>query len=150
MVGPGTGHAPFRGFVQERAQLRTNGAVVAPAVLYFGCRQRDVDWIYRDEMEAAAAADSSLSLHVALSREPQQSRQYVQDLMRQHGARLAALILEQGARVYVCGATAMGKAVKDTVIELLAAHGGKSAAAAADHVKKMQTDKKYVAELWES
>ncbi len=77
----GTGHAPFRGFVQERrflleqqksASSSSSSAqpLLAEAHLFFGCRRRDLDWIYRDEMEAAAKDGVVTSLELAFSREP--------------------------------------------------------------------------------
>jgi NADPH-ferrihemoprotein reductase len=51
MVGPGTGVAPFRGFVQERAEQAKKGENVGPTVLFYGCRRRNEDWLYKDEWE---------------------------------------------------------------------------------------------------
>jgi hypothetical protein len=83
LVCAGTGHAPFRGFVQERrflldqqqqssasASSSASAPLLAEAHLFFGCRRRDLDWIYRDEMEAAAKDGVVTSLELAFSREP--------------------------------------------------------------------------------
>lgn len=98
MIGPGTGLAPFRGFLQERAALKAEGATLGPALLFYGCRN-DSDFLYRDELQAAAR-DGLCELFVAFSR--QGPRIYVQDLIRKESAQVSAL-LEGGAYVYVCG-----------------------------------------------
>lgn len=100
MVGPGTGIAPFRGFLQERALLKTDGAALGPAKLFFGCRHPDQDFIYRGELEGFAA-DGVADLHVAFSRKDKE-KTYVQDLIRAERDAVWAM-LEAGGVVYVCG-----------------------------------------------
>ncbi|MCH2163880.1 MAG: cytochrome P450 [Marinovum sp.] len=100
MVGPGTGLAPFRGFLQERATLKAEGKDLGQATLFFGCRHPDQDYIYRDELEAFAA-DGITDLHVAFSRQ-EKRKVYVQDLLREQREQVWDM-LEAGAHVYVCG-----------------------------------------------
>lgn len=100
MIGPGTGVAPFRGFIEERRALRAGGARLGPAVLFFGCRRPDEDFIYRDELDTARA-DGLVELNVAFSRAGPE-RVYVQDLLLRERARIAAL-LDDDAVVFVCG-----------------------------------------------
>jgi len=95
MVGPGTGLAPMRGFLQERAARQAG-----ENVLFFGCRDED-DFLYREELEAHEAA-GRLQLFVAFSRKRGVPKTYVQQLIAEQSALLAELLL-RGAHVYVCG-----------------------------------------------
>ena len=100
MIGPGTGLAPFRGFLQQRAALKAEGKTLGPAMLFFGCRHPEQDFLYADELKAFAEL-GLVELHVAFSRagEP---KTYVQHLIAREATRVGALI-DAGAVIYVCG-----------------------------------------------
>src|SRR5258708_38162802 len=100
MTGPGTGLAPFRGFLQERAARKARGATLGPALLFFGCRHPDQDYLYADELKGFAA-DGIVELHVAFSRADRR-KTYVQNLIAAQQDRVWSLI-ENGATIYVCG-----------------------------------------------
>jgi len=100
MVGPGTGIAPFRGFLQERAALKADGKKLGPAILFFGCRHPEQDFIYSDELKGFEK-DGIADLHVAFSRK-EKKRVYVQDVLRDQRDAVWALI-EKGAKIFVCG-----------------------------------------------
>ncbi|KAK5064241.1 hypothetical protein LTR84_000074 [Exophiala bonariae] len=114
MVGPGTGVAPFRGFVHERAYQARAGRNVGRTVLFYGCRKKDEDFLYKDEWESHSSSfkKGQFSIHTALSREDHTKKVYVQDLIQDHADELKELILNQNAHVYVCGdASQMAKQV---------------------------------------
>jgi len=100
MIGPGTGLAPFRGFLRERAALKSQGKPLGEAILFFGCRHRQQDYIYAKELEAYAN-QGLMELFVACSR-MDAKKMYVQDLIREHW-RAVWKLLDAGAKIYVCG-----------------------------------------------
>src|SRR3954468_14335343 len=100
MIGPGTGLAPFRGFLQERAARKAKGAALGSAMLLFGCRHPEQDFLYADELKGFAAQGIT-ELHVAFSRGGG-PKTYVQDLIATQKDRVWSLI-ESGAIIYVCG-----------------------------------------------
>jgi sulfite reductase (NADPH) flavoprotein alpha-component len=97
MVGPGTGIAPFRAFLQERLATDAKGG----AWLFFGHQRRDSDFFYEEELAAFQSAGALTNLSLAWSRDGAE-KVYVQDRMRESGAELYAW-LERGAHFYVCG-----------------------------------------------
>jgi cytochrome P450/NADPH-cytochrome P450 reductase len=101
LVGPGTGIAPFRGFLRERAAQHKAGEKIARSLLFFGCRHPDHDFFYRDELEAFAAG-GVIDLHVAYSSLANSPHRYVQDALLAAADELWSAI-EDGAPIYVCG-----------------------------------------------
>jgi sulfite reductase (NADPH) flavoprotein alpha-component len=138
MVGPGTGVAPFLGFLEER---RARGAT-APNWLFFGEQRRATDFYYEDELDQLYRHGTLTRLDTAFSRD-QRAKVYVQDRMREHGARLWSW-LQDGAHFYVCGdATRMAKDVDRALRDIAVAHGGLDEDAAELYVKQLAADKRY-------
>ncbi|MDD4914311.1 MAG: sulfite reductase flavoprotein subunit alpha [Methylococcales bacterium] len=143
MVGPGTGIAPFRAFLQERECRRASGK----NWLFFGDRNAATDYIYREEIEAMQANGLLTRLDLAFSRD-QAEKIYVQDRMLENGAELYNW-LEQGAYFFVCGdAYRMAKDVDQALHEVIRKHGGKSLLEAADYVNQLKKDKRYVRDVY--
>ena len=123
LIGPGTGFAPFRGFLQERERQRTNGVATGPIHVFFGCKHPDHDWLCRDEMERWAA-DGLITLHRAHSAVDGYPYAYVQHALAGAGDALWPL-LAQDAQVFVCGdGRNMAPAVRDALIAIHVAHNG--------------------------
>lgn len=154
MIGPGTGLAPMRALLQERkfqqeAQKKGKNAVVPQNVLFFGCKNRDVDYIYRDELESYEKEGVLTKLYTAFSRDGPQ-KVYVQNLMAEPATaqELLDLVLKQNAYIYVCGATAMGHDVMTAFGKILQEQGGMTPAKATAFIKDLQDHGRYVQELW--
>ncbi|MFL9915727.1 sulfite reductase subunit alpha [Paraburkholderia fungorum] len=143
MVGPGTGVAPFRGFLHERRARGDKGR----NWLFFGEQHAATDFYYRDELEAMRDSGVLTRLDVAFSRD-QTEKIYVQDRMREHGAQLWAW-LEEGAHFYVCGdASRMARDVDATLKQVVARHGGMNEEKAADYVSRLAQEKRYVRDVY--
>jgi cytochrome P450/NADPH-cytochrome P450 reductase len=138
MIGPGTGLAPFRGFLRERAALKAQGRTLGPAMLFFGCRHPEHDFIYADELKEQADA-GIVDLHVAFSRHDGK-KTYVQDLLKEQADRVRALI-DQGAIVYVCGDG--GRMEPDVKRTLVAMYDEA-------FVARLAADNRYVLDVWAS
>ncbi|MCS3432447.1 bifunctional nitrate reductase/sulfite reductase flavoprotein subunit alpha [Klebsiella sp. BIGb0407] len=143
MVGPGTGVAPFRGFLHERRARGDTGR----NWLFFGEQHAETDFYYRDELLAMHQDGFLSQLSLAFSRD-QEKKIYVQDRMREQGAQLWSW-LQDGAHFYVCGdATRMAKDVDTVLRAVIQEHGGLSADAASDYVVQMSKDKRYVRDVY--
>lgn len=143
MVGPGTGVAPFVGFLQERRALGHR----APNWLFFGEQHRATDFYYEDELTALLDEGTLTRLDTAFSRD-QRNKVYVQDRMREHGPELWHWLCD-GARFYVCGdASRMAKDVDRALRDIAVGHGGLSEAEAAAYVKQLAADKRYVRDVY--
>ncbi|MFJ1969428.1 molybdopterin-dependent oxidoreductase [Streptomyces sp. NPDC087903] len=143
MVGPGTGVAPFVGFLDERRARGHGGR----NWLFFGEQHRATDFYYEDELSAFGRDGTLTRLDTAFSRD-QRVKIYVQDRMREHGAQLWSW-LQDGAHFYVCGdATRMAKDVDEALRDIAVAHGGLAPEAAAVYVKQLASDKRYVRDVY--
>ena len=118
LICAGTGLAPFRGFIQERAAQIGGGRKLAPAHLYVGCRHPDKDELYREEMTWFERL-GAVTVHRAFSQAPELSNghKHVDDVFRADVDMLLDL-WEQGARVYVCGSREVGESVKQACLDL--------------------------------
>ncbi|KAI0698085.1 cytochrome P450 oxidoreductase [Cytidiella melzeri] len=164
MVGPGTGVAPFRGFVQERVAMarRTiekNGpeglADWGNIRLYFGCRRSDQDYLYKDEWpEYAKELHGKFIMRNAFSREPPYkpdgSKIYVQDLIWEDHAEIADAILNGKGYIYICGdAKSMSKSVEETLCRILGeAKGGSAEAEGVAELKLLKERNRLLLDVW--
>jgi NADPH-ferrihemoprotein reductase len=147
MVGPGTGLAPFRGFVQHRRALRECGAQLGSALLFFGCRDPAKDYIYRDELEAALADGVFTRLYTAFSR-VSSKKHYVQHRIVEHRCEVFEA-LQTGGSLYVCGdAKHMARDVHKAMLEVATACNGVSGHEAEEWVAQLQREGRYLQDVW--
>jgi sulfite reductase (NADPH) flavoprotein alpha-component len=143
MVGPGTGIAPFRAFVQDRIAAGATGR----NWVFFGDQKSHTDFLYQEEWEAYLAKGQLTHLDLAWSRD-QILKVYVQDKMREKGAELWSWI-SGGGHFYVCGdAKRMAKDVDVALHDVIAQHGGMTAEQAVEYVKQMKKDKRYQRDVY--
>ena len=146
MIGPGTGLAPFRGFLQERADRKAKGAGLGQAMLFFGCRHPEQDYLYADELNAFAA-DGVTELHTAFSR-ADGPKTYVQHLVAAQKDRVWSLI-EKGAIIYVCGdGSKMEPDVKAALVAIYRERSGNDAEAGLSWIDDLGTKSRYVLDVW--
>ena len=143
MVGPGTGIAPFRAFIEERQATEAKGK----NWLIFGDQHYLTDFLYQTEWQSYLADGVLTKLDVAFSRD-QKDKVYVQDRMRENAKELYAW-LQEGASFCVCGdATRMALDVDKALHDVIAQEGGLSEDAAIDYVKQLKADKRYVRDVY--
>ena len=149
MIGPGTGVAPFRGFLLERAALKKQGAPIGGSILFFGCRDPMQDFLYEDEMRAFEAGGVT-KLVCAFSREPGKPKTYVQQAIAANGD-AAWELLQRQASVFVCGeASRMAPDVKQAFVDLFCKHTGASAADGKAWLAGLATSHRYLEDIWAS
>lgn len=143
MVGPGTGIAPFRGFLQERRALGHRG----PNWLFFGDQHREQNFYYREDLQDMVDDGFLNRLDLAFSRD-QPQRVYVQHKMLDYGADVWRW-LDDGAHFYVCGdASRMARDVDEALTQILRTHGRMSSDAARDYKREMVAEKRYVRDVY--
>ncbi|RDL40121.1 uncharacterized protein BP5553_00100 [Venustampulla echinocandica] len=149
MIGPGTGIAPFRAFVQERA-WQNSAHPAGRTILFYGCRRRNEDFLYEEEWRQLETSfkPGTFSMHVAFSRQDPTKKVYVQHLLNQQAEELRELILRQNACVYVCGdAQRMAKDVFTAMAQIIGednAFDGDSQA----YLKTLKKNKRWLEDVW--
>ncbi|MHA3022634.1 diflavin oxidoreductase [Mycobacterium sp. BMJ-28] len=143
MIGPGTGIAPFRAFLQERAATGATGR----SWLFFGDRRRATDYLYGEELQEFVASGALTRLDLAFSRD-QEAKVYVQHRMSEHAEELFGWLAD-GAYVYVCGdADRMAKDVDAALHEVVARGGAMDSDAAHAYVNDLIKSHRYVRDVY--
>ena len=143
MVGPGTGIAPFRAFLEEREAVGAKG----PNWLFFGDRRASTDFLYREQLEGWAKSGHLARLDTAFSRDSER-KVYVQHLMSDNAVEFWRW-LEKGAHFYVCGdASKMAKDVDSALHAIAVTAGGLSTESAAEYVNGLRKSKRYQRDVY--
>ncbi|KAL4223334.1 hypothetical protein ACF0H5_016805 [Mactra antiquata] len=143
LIGPGTGIAPFMAFIQEREMMKSSG----PIWLYFGCRHKEKDYIYRKQLEQWSN-NNVIRLSVAFSRD-QEKKQYVQDKLYEDRIDIWKLIDNGNASVFVCGdAKHMAREVHTTLTYIVSDEGHMNEDAAVEYLNQMEKSARYQKDVW--
>ncbi|KAL0048513.1 hypothetical protein WJX82_004898 [Trebouxia sp. C0006] len=148
MVGPGTGLAPFRSFMQERIHSQqSSGLQLGQSVLYFGCRHSDQDYLYGPQLQQWAD-EGRLTLFTAFSRQ-QAQKVYVQDRLRESG-KLVWQLLQEGAHFYVCGDAAhMAGSVEQALLHIIQHHQEDGDTLSAEqYLEALRQQERYQRDVW--
>jgi NADPH-ferrihemoprotein reductase len=148
MIGPGTGIAPMRALLQQRRhQQMVEKMSTGSNILYFGCKRKDQDYLYEDELKRFQDEGVLSELHLAFSRQTTK-KVYVQHLLKQQAVSTWKMLNESGAYVYVCGGVKMGHDVTETLKEIATEQGEMSFDQAASYVSQLSGEGRYIQELW--
>ena len=147
MVGAGTGLAPFRGFLQERAALAERGEHVGPSLLFVGCRHPEQDQLYAAELRDLGKL-SSTRVHTVFSTRPNDGRRYVQHEMAAHRDEMWDL-LERGGAVFVCGnAATIAPGVRAELVDLYRTRTGARGDEAQAWVDDLRAADRFLEDVW--
>lgn len=147
MVGAGTGLAPFRGFLEERAAQREQGATIGDSLLFFGCRDPQQDYLYAEELRAFEKT-AALTVRAVFSGRPEDGRRYVQHEMA-HRADEVWDLVERGASIFVCGnANTMAPGVRAALADVYRARTGRSADDAQAWLADLRASGRFVEDIW--
>ena len=143
MIGPGTGIAPFRAFMQQRAAEGAGG----PNWLFFGNPQLRKIFLYQVEWQRWVKEGVVSRISLAWSRD-QAQKIYVQDRLREQGAEIWQW-LQQGAHLYVCGdASKMAHDVQQALLDIVAQHGGMDAAQSEEYLDELRAAQRYQRDVY--
>ncbi|XP_006875409.1 PREDICTED: methionine synthase reductase [Chrysochloris asiatica] len=156
MVGPGTGVAPFIGFLQHREKLQEQNpdGSFGAMWLVFGCRHKDRDYLFRDELMHFLKHGVLTHLTVSFSRDAPAGEgtapaKYVQDSLRLHAKQVARILLQENGSVYVCGdAKHMAKDVNDALVGIISTEAGVDTLEAMRTLAAFKEEKRYLQEIW--
>ncbi|CAJ0759942.1 19116_t:CDS:1, partial [Entrophospora sp. SA101] len=147
MAGLGTGMAPFRAFIEERAYRQSQGIEVGPMILYFGSRHRSMEYLYGEELEAYHVEGLLTHLRLAFSRD-QKHKIYIQHKMEEDGDLLHQYLLKDEGWFYLCGPTWPVSDVKDAIVGSFVKSGGLTLGEATNWVNKLKDLERYILEVY--
>lgn len=156
MVGPGTGIAPFIGFLQHRQKLHEDqkDLTFGETWLFYGCRHQDKDYLFQDELRSFVENGTLTHLKVCFSRgssvkEATVASKYVQDNLRLYSKEVTRILLQEKGYIYVCGdAKNMAKDVNDTLADILIAEMGMDKLGALKMLATLRDEKRYLQDIW--
>ena len=148
MAGLGTGIAPFRGFVEERAYLKKIGTEIGESALYMGLRHEKTEYLYGEEFKEDVANGSLTYLRPAFSRD-QAQKIYIQNKISEEPEIVYKILVEQKGNFYFCGpAGPVPRAIEKAIIEAIVKCGGKTVEEATAFINGLKDEEKYVVEAW--
>eukprot|EP01088_Endostelium_zonatum_P019218 TRINITY_DN6529_c0_g1_i1.p1 TRINITY_DN6529_c0_g1~~TRINITY_DN6529_c0_g1_i1.p1 ORF type:complete len:687 (-),score=185.41 TRINITY_DN6529_c0_g1_i1:48-2108(-) len=150
MIGPGTGLAPFRGFILERKVFKEKNKdkPVGEMLLFFGCRNSKHDFLYEQQLRDCEK-EGVVEVKVAFSREEGVEKQYVQDKLREESQRVWEMMDKKKGHIYICGdANKMAPDVRKELVRLVQKEGGKTEKEAEEYVAKMVSDGRFATDVW--
>jgi NADPH-ferrihemoprotein reductase len=148
LIAAGTGFAPFRAFLAERAKLHALGKPVGRMLLFFGCRSPDSDYIYREELERLQETlGDKLKITTAFSREGNNRKVYVQDRVAEKSDAMLDM-LNAGANMYICGKASMAREVDGKLEEAVAKQKGMNESEVKNWVDGLKKRGKWKTDVW--
>jgi sulfite reductase (NADPH) flavoprotein alpha-component len=147
MAGLGTGMAPFRAFIQERAMQAASGIKVGPMSLYFGSRSMFKEYLYGDELEAYHTSGLLTNLRCAFSRDGGK-KQYIQHKIAEDAAQLHEYLGESNGQFYLCGPTWPAGDVQDAITAAFESYGGLTPEDAAKAITELKEHERYILEVY--
>ena len=149
MIGPGTGLAPFRGFLQEIEFLKKKESLItSDVILYYGCRHKEEDYLYREEIEKWLENGIITELNLAFSRD-QPEKVYVTHLLEKKSQETWDIIGKRNGHIYVCGeARSMAKNVNQILKSIIMREGKLEEKGAEMFLKDMESSRRYQADVW--
>jgi NADPH-ferrihemoprotein reductase len=149
MIGPGTGIAPMRALLQRRRyQQLVEKKDVGCNILYFGCKRKELDYIYEDELIRYKDEGILTELYLAFSRQDPSKKVYVQHILKEQAEATWKLVHDDGAFIYVCGGIKMGHDVTETLKGIVSTHGQMLFDKASSYLSQLSSQGRYVQELW--
>lgn len=149
MVGPGTGVAPFRSFLQERQVLKSSNRPLGISWLFYGCRHPDLDYLYREDLQGAVSQGVLTKLCEAYSCKTPNDTVYVQHLLKENAREILDLMIEKNAYFFICGdAIGMAPSVRSAILEVLKTEKKFNEEEAQQVMKSWVEQKRYLLDIW--
>ena len=147
LVGPGTGVAPMRAILEERAATRRDEDPKAPCHLYFGCRKRNADFLYEAEWSARQRDGSLDKIFTAFSRD-QPSKVYVQTRLRENAAKVWELLFDRQGTFVVAGGSKMASDIREFLVELISKKLEIALVDAKKRLRALERERRFQTESW--